>query len=313
MSTYITIDGGTSSTRASLVCDCEIIKTVKLDIGARASIENREKYTGAIKAAIDEIISIRKDTPKRILASGMITCEFGLINLPHIAAPAGIKELHDSMEEVILDEISPIPFVFIRGIKISSDSFEEADIMRGEETELIGINSMGIISEEYGKCIYILPGSHSKIIKIDSDGRIYSFSTMLTGEMIASLSAHTILKDAVDLESSEIDSEYLLKGYNFCKNEGLNKALFKTRILKNIFSCTKDETYSFFIGCVLSPEIEHIVSSDAETVVLGGKAQIKKAMETILKNCCEKKIISLNDNEAELSTVIGAIKIFELL
>ncbi|MBE6608345.1 MAG: hypothetical protein E7633_07300 [Ruminococcaceae bacterium] len=313
---YFIIDGGTTNTRINLVKDEKILDCFKISLGARAGIDNRETLKTEIKNGIKELLSrnfIEEKDICRILASGMITCEFGLINLPHIAAPAGIKELHDSMEEVILDEISPIPFVFIRGIKISSDSFEEADIMRGEETELIGINSMGIISEEYGKCIYILPGSHSKIIKIDSDGRIYSFSTMLTGEMIASLSAHTILKDAVDLESSEIDSEYLLKGYNFCKNEGLNKALFKTRILKNIFSCTKDETYSFFIGCVLSPEIEHIVSSDAETVVLGGKAQIKKAMETILKNCCEKKIISLNDNEAELSTVIGAIKIFELL
>ncbi len=319
--TYLTLDGGTTNTRISLVKNRKIIDSVKLSVGARASMENREVLKSEIKMAIKKLLSdnsLCEKEIKRILASGMITSEFGLCSLDHISAPAGIRELHDSMEEVILDEISPIPFVFIRGVKIHSEGFEDTDMMRGEETELIGINSIGInsigiISEEYGKCIYILPGSHSKIIETDADGRICSFSTMLTGEMIASLSGHTILKDAVDLSSSEINAEYLLKGYDYCLKEGINKALFKTRILKNIFSCTKDETYSFFIGVILCGEIEHIISSDAETVVLGGKAQIKKAMEIILKNCCEKKIITLDDKDAELSTVIGAIEIFEFL
>ena len=54
------------------------------------------------------------------------------------------------MEKVVLSEITEIPFVFIRGVKTFSESFEDTDIMRGEETEI-----MGIISEKYGKCIYI--------------------------------------------------------------------------------------------------------------------------------------------------------------
>ena len=308
---YLTLDGGTTNTRISLVRDRQIIDSVKLPIGARASIENREILKSEIKNAIKKLLSdnfLCENDITRILASGMITSEFGLYNLDHISAPAGLRELHDSMKEVILSEISDIPFVFIRGVKTSSDSFEDADIMRGEETEL-----MGIISEEYGKCIYVLPGSHSKIIKTDSDGRICSFSTMLTGEMIASLSQYTILKDAVDLSSSETDTEYLLKGYDYCKKEGINKSLFKVRILKNLFSCGKNETYSFFIGCILCPEIEQISGSDAETVVLAGKAQIKKAIEIILKSRSNKKIITLDNQTAELSPSLGAIKIFEFL
>ncbi|MBE7012431.1 MAG: hypothetical protein E7415_07140 [Ruminococcaceae bacterium] len=306
MSTYITIDGGTSSTRASLVCDCEIIKTVKLDIGARASIENREKYTGAIKAAIDEIISIRKDTPKRILASGMITCEFGLCNLPHLEAPAGIYELHESMHETVISEISDIPFVFMRGVRVNSDDFDKVDMMRGEETEI-----MGILKEEYGECIYILPGSHSKIIKVDENGRIAEFSTMLTGEMIASLSQGTILKDAVDLGNSKINDEYLLKGYDYAKEAGINKALFKVRILKNIFGCSNDEVYSFFMGAVLSDEIYYILKDGAESIVLGGKSQIKKAMAIILNKKSDKRIIELDEKAVDYSTSLGMIRIYE--
>lgn len=309
MSLYITIDGGTTNTRISLVKDKKEIDTIKLNVGARANIENKNLLKNEIKSAIEKILNgndiVEKDVT-RILASGMITSEFGLCSLEHIALPAGINDLHSSMKEIALKDISSIPFVFIRGVKTAADCFENTDIMRGEETEL-----MGLINPDYKKCVYILPGSHSKIIKTDDTGKICDFSTMLTGEMIAALSQQTILKDAVDLSVSEIDTEYLLKGYDYCVNAGINKALFKTRILKNVFNCKKEETYSFFIGTVLESEIEQVIKCDAETVVLGGKAQIKNAMAEILKSRSEKNIICLDESTVNFSTALGAIRVFE--
>ena len=79
-----------------------------------------------------------------------------LCNLPHICAPAGISELCDNMHETVIPEISEIPFVFVRGVKSVSDNLSETDMMRGEETEICGL-----MGEDDGKCMYILPGSHS--------------------------------------------------------------------------------------------------------------------------------------------------------
>jgi len=308
MNTYITIDGGTSSTRVNFLKNGEILDTVKLDIGARACIGNRKEYECKIKSAIDEIILRNKVSGvERILASGMITSEFGLCNLPHINAPAGINEFHKAMYQTVINEISDIPFVFMRGVKLDGKDIDDCDMMRGEETELIGI-----MQEKYGTCIYVLPGSHSKIIKTDRHGRIISFSTTLTGEMIASLSQGTILKDAVDLSvTKKIHGEYLMKGYDYTVSAGINKALFKVRILKNIFNCSNEEVYSFFIGIVLCQEILNIVNEDAETVVLGGKEQIKKAMALILKEKTNKNIIELDEKTVDYSTSIGMVKIYE--
>ena len=307
MSTYITIDGGTSSTRVNLLQNKTIIDSVKLSIGARVSIENREKYVNAIKSAIDEIISKNNASDvKRILASGMITSEFGLCNLPHLNAPAGIKELHNAMYETTVGEISDIPFVFMRGIKLDGQAISDSDMMRGEETEL-----MGIMQDEYSECIYVLPGSHSKIIKVDDNGKITSFFTTLTGEMIASLSQGTILKDAVDLSVDDISNEYLLKGYEYTVSEGINKALFKVRILKNKFNCTPQEVYSFFMGTVLCDEIQNIIKEEAKTVVLGGREQIKRAMTLILKEKTHKNIVELDEKTVAHSTSVGMAKIYE--
>lgn len=307
MGTYITIDGGTTSTRVHLVRDEVICDTIKLDIGARASIDEHEKYIVSIKNAVDEITLRNKvENIEKILASGMITCELGLCNLPHINVPAGISELHDTMYETKITDISEIPFVFVRGVKIDSEDIADFDMMRGEETEL-----MGIVDEEYSDCIYVLPGSHSKIIRTDEKGRIVSFSTMLSGEMIVSLSQGTILKDAVDLSVDKINSEYLLKGYDFAETVGINKALFKVRVLKNNFGCSKEEVYSFFIGIILCDEISNIIKDNIGTVFLGGKEQIKKAMALILREKTGKNIIELDEKIVNSSTSIGAIKIYE--
>lgn len=309
MKVYITIDGGTTNTRIALLKNREIIDIIKLNVGVRACIENPILLQSEIKCAIEKILinnNLKEENVIRILASGMLTSEFGLCNLEHIKTPVGIHELHNSMYETVLKEISNIPFVFIRGVKNAAASYEDSDIMRGEETELIGI-----MKREYGQCIYVLPGSHSKIIQVDEFGKIIDFSTMLTGEMIFSLSQHTILKDAVDLNITEINHEFLLKGYDYCKSNGINKALFKVRILKNIFKRSTEEIYSFFMGSVLCGDIEEIIKTDAKNVVIGGKSQIKNALSQILTERDNKIIISLDESVINSSTSIGAIMIYE--
>lgn len=179
--------------------------------------------------------------------------------------------------------------------------------MRGEETELIGITD-----RPEPKCLYVLPGSHSKMIYTDDKGRICDFSTGLSGEMIEAIANNTILKGIVDLNQKECDKKYLQMGYMFAKENGINSALFKVRILKKIFSCNDNQVYSFFIGVVLSPEIESIKKTSAQKVVIGGKKQLKLSISLLLKSNCEKEIICVDDDIAKDAATYGMIKIYEL-
>ncbi len=300
MGNYITIDGGTTNTRISLVMENEVIKTIKIHVGAGSG--KKEYLKSEIKNAVSELsVNVEK-----ILASGMITSEMGLCSLPHIPAPAGICELHGGMHEVVLPEISDIPFVFIPGIKISDETLEHTDMMRGEETELIGLGE-----NLHDNSLYILPGSHSKIIRTDSCGRVTDFKTTLTGEMIWALSQDTILKDAVNLSQSETSEEYLIKGYRYCTDCGLNAALFKTRILKNMFGRNEREIYGFFMGAVLQAEIDAIIKAKENKIIIAGKRQIKNTMVSLLGALCSKKIICISDKTAETAPTIGAVKIYE--
>lgn len=309
MSTYITLDGGTTNTRLTLVREGVIKDRISLGVGAQKNIDGAGLLEAAIKQGIIDLLAkngLSESDVSAVIASGMITSEFGLCNLPHITAPAGITELHSAIERVEIPEISDIPFAFIRGVKTDTPDMEHFDIMRGEETELAGI-----YRADLGEAIYVLPGSHSKIIKTDAVGRITEFSTMLTGEMIKSLAENTILKGSISLSDSEIVDEYLLHGYLYATSEGINKALFKVRVLKNFFGASGDEAYSFFIGAALAGEMKQIIENNAKAVVIGGRRQLRYAMGKILSSYSDKRVILLDDATVDASTAVGAIRIFE--
>lgn len=67
----------------------------------------------------------------------MITSDAGLLNVPHITAPAGKTELSESKKGMLFDEIFHLPVTFIPGIKVLGENLLDTDVMRGEETEVI--------------------------------------------------------------------------------------------------------------------------------------------------------------------------------
>ncbi len=307
MANYIAIDGGTTNTRISLVKNGVPIATKKYNVGAKKSIDGNTELKKAVKEAIQQLLNdagMLSSDIECILAAGMITSEFGLFELKHITVPAGIAELHKNMKRVVMEELSDIPFVFIPGIKLNCTSLEDSDMMRGEEAELMGIDGVA-------ESVYVLPGSHSKVIRTDGYGRITDFCTMLTGEMIEAISGDTILRDAVDLSLGETERDFLLSGYSYCEKNGLNKSLFKVRVLKNLLGATPVQVYSFFLGAMFHDEIKQIISCDEKTVVIGGKRQLRSAMAEIIQTFSDKKVWCLSDAEVENANILGMVKIYE--
>jgi len=309
MKRYLTVDGGTTNTRIYLNADNNVIDSIKLGMGARSCITDKEGFISLLRESIANILNrnaLTESDISAVIASGMITSEFGLCNLPHIVAPVGIGDLHDNMKKLNIPEICDIPFYFIPGVKTISTDETEIDMMRGEETEFFGLSN---VIGENGVCI--LPGSHSKIIFSNGENKIDIFKTMLSGEMIFSLSQHTILCDAVDLSIPSVDEDYLIRGYKSAQKIGINAALFKVRILKNLLSCTPQQVYSYFCGVVLFDEIKAVISTGAKKAFIGGKKQIREATATLLRTFSECEVTVGDDFTIENCVSYGAVRIFE--
>lgn len=306
MADYLCLDGGTTNTRITLVSDGNIIDVSSYNIGATKSIGNGSVLRKTIKNGINDILNRNpncKNRIARILASGMITGEYGLCELPHIALPVSLLDLKNSIYEIKIPDISDIPFAFIRGVKEDSKTLETADIMRGEETELAGLFR--------GAGIYILLGSHSKIIDVNEDGIVENFKTMLTGEMISAIADNTILNGAVNMSISETNERFLMYGFKYTEENGINDALFKVRILNNIFKRSPVEIYNFYIGTILCNEIVYILKHNASKIILGGNRVIKTHMSALLNNLSNAEIYVVSDEEAKNAPAIGAVRIYE--
>ena len=61
MFNYITIDGGTTNTRLSLVINGEIIRTVKYNVGARVGVDNKNLLVETVKGGNIIFISLKED------------------------------------------------------------------------------------------------------------------------------------------------------------------------------------------------------------------------------------------------------------
>ncbi len=309
MANYIAIDGGTTNTRVHLVKSGVVTDTVKLDMGVRINSEGTDKYKSELKDAVCKILfenNLTENDIEKIICSGMITSDLGLLPLPHLTVPCSIEDMANATKDASFPEISSVPFVFVRGLKTNSLSFESADMMRGEEAEL-----MGLCESLEENCLYILPGSHSKLIETDSNSRIVSFSTEMTGEIIEAMSSHTILKGSLDLKNASLKTDFLEKGFLYAQENGVNAAFFKVRTLSVLFDASNDEAYSFFMGVALLGEISNIIKSSATKVVLGGKAVLKNPMAHLLSKFSDKEIVCIPDEISNLASAYGAVKIYE--
>ncbi len=309
MKRYLTIDGGTTNTRLVLVEDR--IPTDRVKIPAGAGKTDKDTMCVLLHDAIADMLkrhALQIGDITAILASGMITSEKGLCEIIHTPAPAGAAELHAHMQAVHMPAVADIPITFISGVKMAGSTPETADIMRGEETEILGLHAQMSAATENTVCV--LPGSHSKIIRLH-EGRIVEFSTMLTGELLAAVAGNTILKDAVDISLIETDPEWLSRGYTYAQTRGINEALFKVRVLKNQLGADDLARYSFFMGVILQGEIDRILEAKADCIIIGGRSAFRIPMTQLLERCTNASIIPVSDEQADNAAPLGMIMVYE--
>ena len=307
MKHYVTVDCGTTNTRVFLVSAGEIRLTKKIALGARACRNDKTGYSRALGRAIREVISdggLTEADVTRILASGMITSELGLAPLAHLLSPAGIAELKAGMVELELAEVSPIPFAFVRGVRNDSEELSQRDMMRGEETELMGLS-------EGGEESFLLMGSHSKLVSTDSLGRISGIHTLMTGELIEAVASDTVLKEAVNLYDSELSEADLFEGYDLCESLGLGEALFKVRVASVAEGATAERAYGLYMGIMLHGDAECIRREGVRSLCIGGNERLATAIALLLDSKLGIRVRRIGKDEAETAVARGLVRIYE--
>jgi len=115
-----------------------------------------------------------------VIICGMAGSKNGWQEIPYLNAPCALSDIRDGAIRIagMERDIRIVPGV---------SQTDPADVMRGEETQLLGAARDGV---------FCLPGTHSKWARIENS-RVVDFSTWMTGELFALLSQHSILSETV--------------------------------------------------------------------------------------------------------------------
>lgn len=293
----ITIDAGTTNTRTLLWRDGTVIAQASQEIGVRNTAI--DGHNGALKqalrdsiAAVQEQAAIASADVKLVLASGMITSPMGVKEIPHLPAPAGLAQLAQGMQAVDLPDVLEQPLWLVPGVRnqhgaIGLHNAEAMDMMRGEETEVIGLLERLQLRDP---ATLIMPGSHTKLVSVDERGRIMGCATTIAGELLQAITQHTLIRQSVDGDFAEsLVPKMLLAGAAAAQKTGLARACFSVRTLGQFGAVERNERANFLMGAVLSGDLLALRNSSAiqmrpeTTLVITGKAMLRQALALLIE------------------------------
>lgn len=234
----IAIDWGTSSARA-----------YALD-GLGKLVSERSAPLGVQRVTLSGFAEALKvlcggEVPDAVplIASGMIGSRQGWVEAPYCKCPAGFSAIAAALTSVPGTQLFIVPGLMCHGVD------EMPDVMRGEETQVIGA-----LPEKIGaRQVLVLPGTHSKWVIAGPEG-VETFATFMTGELYAVLREHSILGR---LAVAGVDDAALDRGvrHSLRQDAALTHDLFSARTLALTEALASTGVADYLSGLLLGAEI----------------------------------------------------------
>jgi 2-dehydro-3-deoxygalactonokinase len=253
---FIAVDWGTTNRRGYRVePDGRMTDEMEDDQGILAVGK------GGFDRAVGDFQARLGDRP--LLMAGMIGSNRGWIEAPYVPCPAGLPELARSLKWVVPERIAIVPGVsFLSG--------ERADVMRGEEVQILGAYAEGLVPADATICH---PGTHNKWIRLE-DGRITSFRTIMTGELFNLLKGHSILADLLK-EQAGANAAFEAGVRHGLSHDDLTSELFSVRARVLLEQSPREDAASYTSGLLIGTDLRIGLASAAEgEIVVMGRPEL---------------------------------------
>lgn len=245
-----------------------------------------------------------------IIISGMASSTIGMVELPYATLHFDLDGSQANIQLIEADAFFPHKIILISGVR-SAD-----DVMRGEETQLIGLIDL-LNLPPHKPYIFILPGTHSKHLYLENN-RLVNFHTYMTGEIFNILSIHSILKDSIDIHSlndfSNLELEAFKKGVLEANSSDILNSLFKVRTNQLFQKLNKKENGFYLSGLLIGSELKHLASeSNCQLVLCSGNNLFEFYKTAIEALNLSERTITVPSEIIDKSVVIGQMKIMKIL
>ena len=200
----IGLDWGSSRLRAYLMSRAgAVVEARDSDAGASRLAAGAEPAArGALfERHLRELVADWLAPGRTMIACGMVGSAHGWREAEYVPCPVDLNELHRHL--TLVRGTDGLELWIVPGASYRP-SEHAPDVMRGEETQVIGVLAQDA-SWAAGASI-VLPGTHSKWVRI-VDGQLVSFATRMTGEMFDVLRSHSVLsRSLADVEPARSET-----------------------------------------------------------------------------------------------------------
>lgn len=178
------------------------------------------------------------------LLCGMIGSTLGWTPVPYVDCPADLPTLARALATV---QDGRAPVRIVPGLR-GPGAFGGGDVMRGEETQILG---WAACEPEEALRLVCHPGTHAKWAVV-RDGRLERFVTAMTGELYAVLRRHGVLKT----EAPADDEAAFVEGLEAAGDGGaLSSRLFTARARVVADGRSAAGTSSYLSGLLIGAEV----------------------------------------------------------
>jgi len=319
----VVANGGTSNLRVHLLDRNErvVVATVRRSVGVAdvARGTARDALWEAFRQGVQELESIAQVPLTQIVAVGMLTAEVGLAQVPHAQAPAGPNELSQAAQRIEAPALDGRTVLLIPGVMVAtgveSADWTEFDMMRGEECETLGAWSM--LSRPEPPPVFVWPGSHTKVVALDAQGRISGSYTTLAGELLQAMARHTLIRASLPPELPEhVDLTVLRQVEPIIAQHGLARAGFLVR-LSQVLGQEDDpmKRGAFWTAAVVADDALHlarqaILSAGSAPIWVGGREPLRTLYAEALRTRLPGRAIhTLSDEQVDSAAALGALEV----
>ncbi|RLT10181.1 MAG: hypothetical protein DWI24_08955 [Planctomycetota bacterium] len=325
---WIALDGGTTNTRATLLRGDRVIDVVAESVGVRDSVMHQRS---PVLHAVGQCLKVLKERHAivvdqvGVIASGMLGSDAGLVNVPHVMAPATAGQVAGAAFEWFDETVWPKPIKIFPGVRTGPDPsqcglMEQAlaeDIMRGEETQVWGLWQM--LSKDRPQLvgqpwILVWPGSHTKMISVGADGTIFGSYTTLAGELFAAMKTATLLRRSVqDSNEMQYSDEIVDLAAKVVWEQGLLRAAFWTRVADVTGKLDQSQRSAWLSSAVIAADVDALskhewLNQKTDALLMIGGDKVRQSLYVrMLKKRSHCRIEALDANYCEHAAALGAV------
>ena len=272
---FISLDWGTSSLRATLVSDEGSIIEARSTAGGVMAVKDRQ-FQQSLNALCEDWIDIHRCP---VIASGMIGSRQGWVEAPYLDCPATPAAAAQSFTSFSLTE--DVDMHIVPGLRCR-DANGVYDVMRGEEIQIWG-------AEVNPETCCVLPGTHSKWAYVGDDARITRFATYMTGELYGLMTKHGILGRLMAFGNDDPEAFAMGAKLGLQSRLDATHAIFAARTAGLMNQISPTGLPDYLSGILIGVEVASALGQgwidgrNAQAVVLIGDDDLCRRYESVLR------------------------------